>query len=237
MILLSALQPFTAVVADVPQPQGPLTQSLVGLLAATASAEMGIVIRISVLGVICIVLFGIGYLLGVRTKNKQAHDTVHADCLKSNNEQVTTSDSTGSFVGHTTDIHKGSKEQPPLSEATTAPVHTPTSDELFIARAYKIVEQHIDDSAFSIEAFAAEMHLSHSILAARLQRITSLSPIKMIREVRMQRAAELIASKKHDITTISCMVGFSDPKYFTRVFKSHFGVPPSQYAEERTIAE
>ena len=108
----------------------------------------------------------------------------------------------------------------------------PISSEVrFLHDATRIIEAHIDDCEWTIESFAAEMCLSHTLLFQKVKSAVGLSPIEFIREVRLKRACELIADGHHNIATVSYMVGFSDPKYFTRVFKKRFGVPPSKYGE------
>ena len=48
----------------------------------------------------------------------------------------------------------------------------------------------------------------------------------------MKEAAELLKSKKYTVAEISDMLGYSDPKYFTEIFKKHYGVTPSAYMKK-----
>lgn len=101
----------------------------------------------------------------------------------------------------------------------------------FLNQATAVVERHMDHDDWTIEDFASEMCLSHTSLFQKMKSVVGLSPVEFIREVRLKKACSLIREGSHNIATISYMVGFSDPKYFTRVFKKRFGVPPSQYGE------
>ncbi len=101
----------------------------------------------------------------------------------------------------------------------------------FLNQATAVVERHMDNDGWTIEDFASEMCLSHTSLFQKMKSIVGLSPVEFIREVRLKKACSLIREGSHNIATISYMVGFSDPKYFTRVFKKRFGVPPSQYGD------
>lgn len=47
----------------------------------------------------------------------------------------------------------------------------------------------------------------------------------------MQRAEELIVKSNYNFSQIAYMVGFSDPKYFTKCFKKDKGMTPSEYRE------
>lgn len=103
---------------------------------------------------------------------------------------------------------------------------------LFLQQATAAVERHLDDCEWTIEEFAAEMCLSHTALFQKLKSTVGLSLVEFIREIRLKKACQLIESGYHNIATVSYMVGFSDPKYFTRVFKKRFGIPPSQWGEK-----
>ena len=103
---------------------------------------------------------------------------------------------------------------------------------LFLQQATAAVERHLDDCEWTIEDFAAEMCLSHTALFQKLKSTVGLSLVEFIREIRLKKACQLIESGHHNIATVSYMVGFSDPKYFTRVFKKRFGIPPSQWGEK-----
>ena len=51
----------------------------------------------------------------------------------------------------------------------------------------------------------------------------------MQREIRMTKAAELLtASKGAGIKEIAARCGYEDPLYFSRVFRKHYGIPPSK---------
>ena len=45
----------------------------------------------------------------------------------------------------------------------------------------------------------------------------------------MQKAGELVGISDLSMNEISEMLGFDDPLYFSKKFKTHFGVSPSQY--------
>lgn len=123
----------------------------------------------------------------------------------------------------------------PQEEAATPTVEeSKVIDPEFIARARALVMQHLDDADWTIEAFAREMNLSQPVFSNKLRTQTGMLPNDLIREIRMEEACRLIRAGGHDIATISYMVGFSDPKYFTRVFKKQYGVPPSKFREETT---
>jgi two-component system response regulator YesN len=48
----------------------------------------------------------------------------------------------------------------------------------------------------------------------------------------MKKAAFLIKNSNIPIAEIALKVGFNDSNYFSKCFKSHFGVPPSTYQKQ-----
>ncbi|MBR5821061.1 MAG: response regulator [Alistipes sp.] len=107
-----------------------------------------------------------------------------------------------------------------------------TPEALFLRKAVAIVESHLDDGEWSMGDFASELCLSTPALYRKMKAAVDLSPVEFVRELRLKRACQLIRERHHNIAAISDMVGFSDPKYFTRVFKKRFGVAPSQWNEQ-----
>jgi signal transduction histidine kinase/DNA-binding response OmpR family regulator len=102
-------------------------------------------------------------------------------------------------------------------------------DEAFLNRAIATVESHLSDDAFDINKFQDEMHMSHSTLFRKLQALTNLSPTGFIRNIRLKRAAQLLREHYGNIAKVSYEVGFNNPAYFSKCFKSLFGMSPVDY--------
>ena len=49
--------------------------------------------------------------------------------------------------------------------------------------------------------------------------------------LRVNKAKELIATNIMNLSTIAPMVGYSDPLYFSRVFKKTTGIPPTEFQQ------
>ncbi len=102
-------------------------------------------------------------------------------------------------------------------------------DEKFLERAIRIVNEHMSNSNFSVEDFAAELCISRSLLHKKLTSIVGLSANEFILSLRMKRAMTLIGGREKSIAEIAYQVGFSDPKYFSKCFKKYFGKSPSEF--------
>jgi len=77
-------------------------------------------------------------------------------------------------------------------------------------------------------------HLSVSIRT--LQRITGeemdCTPTSLISLVRLRMAAEFLKAGRGNVSEAAFEHGFSDPGYFSRLFRQHFGIPPSEYISQ-----
>lgn len=62
----------------------------------------------------------------------------------------------------------------------------------------------------------------------KFKEATGLTPMNYLKIRRMEEAYKLLKKGEHNINEIAAHCGYTDSNYFTRCFKSHFGVPPSQ---------
>ena len=102
-------------------------------------------------------------------------------------------------------------------------------DEEFINRAYRILEKNYTNPNFTINQFANEMFVSSSLLYKKLKVITDLNITNFINTYKLKKAMALIQENKLPISDIAFAVGFNDPKYFSRVFRKHYGMSPSDF--------
>jgi AraC-like DNA-binding protein len=63
-------------------------------------------------------------------------------------------------------------------------------------------------------------------------RHTGLSALAWVREQRMRAAAQLLRTTGLRVNEVARQVGYSDPLYFSRVFRAAHAVPPSRYARD-----
>lgn len=106
-------------------------------------------------------------------------------------------------------------------------------DQKFLQRAINCVQEHIDDSDYDRETFAADMGASPSSLYNKIRALTGKSITNFIRDIRIQAACRM-AKENPDlrISDIAYRVGFRDPKYFATSFKRVIGTQPKEYFEK-----
>ena len=111
-----------------------------------------------------------------------------------------------------------------------------SADQKFLQKVLEIVGSHISDAHFSVEIFAKEIGMSHTLLYRKLQALTDYSPNEFIRSMRLNQAAQLLAGKSGNVTQIALRVGFNNLSYFARCFQRQFGVSPSLYASKKSYS-
>jgi AraC-like DNA-binding protein len=114
-----------------------------------------------------------------------------------------------------------------------------SSDQKFLQQAMKCINEHMADSDYDREAFAADMGASVSTLYNKLRALTGKNVTTFIRDIRIKTACRL-AKENPDlrVSDIAYRVGFRDPKYFATSFKRVMGVQPKEYFDRiRTLQD
>ncbi|WP_139958296.1 hybrid sensor histidine kinase/response regulator transcription factor [Flavicella sediminum] len=106
-------------------------------------------------------------------------------------------------------------------------------DDVFVLKAYEVLDQHFNDPDFTAHTFKKEMNMSHSVLYRKLTQLTGMSSNEFIRNYRLKRAAQIIEQNSGLLISEICiMTGFNDPKYFSKCFKQIYGMSPSSFAKK-----
>ena len=74
-----------------------------------------------------------------------------------------------------------------------------------------------------------EMNVSKSTLYRKIKSLTGMTTSDFIKDIRLKTACKIMKEKPVNITEVSYLVGFGQPKYFTYCFKKKFGILPSEY--------
>jgi AraC-like DNA-binding protein len=76
---------------------------------------------------------------------------------------------------------------------------------------------------------ADKVAMSRSQLHRKLKAIVGYGPGELIRNFRLQRAADLLRKKTATVSEIAYEVGFSNLSYFAKLFKEKYSVNPSDF--------
>lgn len=102
-------------------------------------------------------------------------------------------------------------------------------DKIFMQRVMEFVEEHLSDADINIGDMASATATSRSGLNRKMKSILGVTPLDFLREARIKKACQLLEKDYLNISEVAFRCGFSDPKYFSRCFKSSIGISPSEY--------
>ena len=105
--------------------------------------------------------------------------------------------------------------------------HSPI-DEEFMEKVTNLINDNLSDVDLSTDFLCDKLGVSSSKLYRKIKELTDLAPNEFIRTIRLKKSAELLKTKKYNVSEVTDLVGFNDPLYFSRCFKKQFGFPPSK---------
>ena len=101
-------------------------------------------------------------------------------------------------------------------------------DQAFVDKATRLVLAHLSDTDFNIDSLCREMAMSRTLFYGKLKTLTGQGPQDFMRLIRLEQAA-MFLKQGDSVLDVSVKAGFVNVKYFSTVFKKHFGVSPSKY--------
>lgn len=99
-----------------------------------------------------------------------------------------------------------------------------------------IVQKAIDEincnyaKPIRLETFADDNNITPQYLSALFSKETGNTFSNYLRDVRMEKAKDLLKNGNKKVYEVACEVGYPDQKYFSRVFKECVGISAKQYA-------
>lgn len=105
-------------------------------------------------------------------------------------------------------------------------------DDDFMKALREYIDTNMSNSELNLDSMADAMSMSVSALRRRTKAILGVSPNDLLRQSRIAKACELLKDTKTPVANVAYTCGFSDPKYFSRIFKTVMGMTPSEYQAE-----
>ncbi len=106
--------------------------------------------------------------------------------------------------------------------------NTTTVDLKFIDKILVIINENISAPELNVDFLSSKVFLSRSQLYRKIKALTGGSVNEFIRNIRLQKAKQLIDEGDDNINEISYKVGFTSPSYFTKCYKAMYGHVPTQ---------
>jgi TolB-like protein/AraC-like DNA-binding protein len=116
-------------------------------------------------------------------------------------------------------------------------MHTDLStSDAFYKKLSEIVESNLENEQFGVADLAREIGLSRSQVHRKLHDATGQSISQFIREIRLQRAHEMLVDGIGTASEIAYKVGFGSPTYFSKCFVERFGYTPGE-ANHQSVSD
>lgn len=119
-----------------------------------------------------------------------------------------------------------------LSEIMPSSPEVVSEKDRLLQDAVACVEARISDADFTVDTLAETLGLSRTVLYKQMKDFFDLTPAAFIKDIRLKRAMQLLQLHQYTVSEIAFMTGFSDAKYFSKVFKKEIGKTPVEYADE-----
>ena len=88
---------------------------------------------------------------------------------------------------------------------------------------------HYQEPSLSVEMICQELHISPAYFSTIFKKEVGESYVSYLTDLRLKKALELLKDTTDKTYVIAEKVGYSEPNYFSYVFKKKFGVAPSKY--------
>lgn len=89
-------------------------------------------------------------------------------------------------------------------------------------------------SDFNVEVLCKKVGVSRAQLHRKMKELIGITTSEFLRNIRLEKAVELLKEGKINVTQVAYSVGFNNQTHFSTVFKSHYGVSPTEYVNKLT---
>ncbi len=105
-------------------------------------------------------------------------------------------------------------------------------DTLFAEQLNEAIRKNMSNPNLKMEELGEEMGLGRVQLYRKVKAITGVTPVELLRKMRLQEAYVLLGSTTKTVAEIAFEVGFNTPGYFSKCFKEEYGKLPGEIREK-----
>jgi two-component system response regulator YesN len=95
----------------------------------------------------------------------------------------------------------------------------------------KYIHQHYANDELSVQEISDHLQMTASHLISIFKEATGKTIKQYVMDVRIEKAKSLLKNDRLKIFDVASQVGFKDGEYFSRIFRKHTGLTPSEYRE------
>ena len=97
------------------------------------------------------------------------------------------------------------------------------------------INKYYSNSSLSVEMLASQVYLTPDYLSRLFKKSTKKSLSQYIRQVRMEKASELLRTTNLKVIDIGIAVGYPNYSYFCQSFREYYGKSPEKYRREDSV--
>jgi AraC-like DNA-binding protein len=112
-----------------------------------------------------------------------------------------------------------------------------TNQNPFLKKLTSIIEANIASESFGVSELAGELNMSRSNLHRKVRAAAKVSVSQFIRNVRLEKAMEMLKAKEGNVSEVAYRVGFNSVTYFSKCFHDAFAETPGEVLNQEYIEE
>jgi len=127
-------------------------------------------------------------------------------------------------------VHAG----PQISDGKSEPFsgkESQTFAKTKLAEACDYIERNFAQKKLSVEEICRDLFISPSYLSRLLKRHLGKTFVNALTDIRIEKAKQMLSGSNMKISAVADAVGYSDPHYFSTIFKMVAGATPSEYRD------
>jgi AraC-like DNA-binding protein/TolB-like protein len=110
------------------------------------------------------------------------------------------------------------------------------NDQIFIRKLTEIIHKNLENENFGVKELVQASCMSLYTLSRKLNRVNKKTINQFIREVRLQKAKEILQIEDFSVAEVAYKVGFRSPAYFNKCFHEYFGYPLGKIIRKKSNA-
>ena len=107
-----------------------------------------------------------------------------------------------------------------------------SQDAIFAETLNKAIREQLSNPNLKMDDLGERVGLSRVQLYRKVKAITGLTPVELLRQMRLQQGYALLATTNKTVQEIAYEVGFGTPGYFSKCFKQQYGKYPTDLRAE-----
>ncbi len=110
-------------------------------------------------------------------------------------------------------------------------------DMLFAEKLNEAIRKNMSNPNLKMDDLGEELGLHRVQLYRKVKALTGVSPVELLRQMRLQQAYVLLGNTTKTVAEIAFEVGFNTPGYFSKCFKEQYGKLPMDLREVESAEE